>query len=319
MQAVILAAGRGDRLKPLTHYRPKAMLPVLGKPMVQLVMEQIEVPEIGELILVVNPEDQCIRNYFKSLSFSNKDIKLAFQQKPFGTANALFCASPLINEGFLLTSCDNLTSQEYIIKMLAAWKSAPELNAILTLKYIDLENPGSMAIVTLDNFLITSITEKPEANEVLSNIASLPLYCFNLSILDFLNDLHLSKRNEFELQDAINGLISERGAVEGMWIDHRFHLTTPEDLLRINLEFFCDEGFKSQVLSNRVDARTKIITPVLIETGSIIGSDCRIGPKVYIEHGCRIGSGSEIQNAVILEPSQIRPGSVIKNRIHILE
>jgi len=93
MQAVILAAGKGSRLHPITTNRSKAMLPILGKPIVERVMEHLANNGIGDFILVVSPDDTQITRYFHRESQLDADVRFAYQPQRLGMADALRCAS----------------------------------------------------------------------------------------------------------------------------------------------------------------------------------------------------------------------------------
>ena len=124
MQAVILAAGKGSRLHPITTRRSKAMLPILGRPIVERVMEHIALNGIDDFILVVSPDDYQITRYFRRESRIEADVRFVYQPHRLGMADALRCAAPLIEADFILSACDNLTSTQHIACMLAMWRQS---------------------------------------------------------------------------------------------------------------------------------------------------------------------------------------------------
>jgi len=117
MQAVILAAGRGTRLKELTSSRSKAMMPIAGKPMIARVIEMLIRGGLSEFIIVAHPEDEELRSLFEKAA----DVQLAFQSERKGAAHALSMAAPLIRANFLLTACDNLVEDVEVKE--PAWES----------------------------------------------------------------------------------------------------------------------------------------------------------------------------------------------------
>ncbi len=110
MQAVILAAGHGSRLQPITLTRSKAMVPILGKPIVERVMEDFFANGIDDFILVVSTRDRHITRYFRHESKLEADVRFVYQPERLGMANALQCAAQLITDDFFLSACDNLIS-----------------------------------------------------------------------------------------------------------------------------------------------------------------------------------------------------------------
>ena len=117
MQGVILAAGKGSRLHPITLRRSKAMVPVLGKPLVERVMEDMHANGVEDFVLVVSPDDRDIVRYFRAESTIEADVRFVYQVERLGMADALRQAAPLIEEDFFLSACDNLTSAEYVGQM----------------------------------------------------------------------------------------------------------------------------------------------------------------------------------------------------------
>jgi glucose-1-phosphate thymidylyltransferase len=206
MQAVILAAGKGSRLNPITLRRSKAMVPILGKPIVERVMESLVQNGIREFIMVVNREDGEVGRYFREQSRLDVDIQFVIQPNRLGMAHALSRAAPHIRGDFVLSACDNLTPPEYVAELLAGCQ-AKITNAMLSLMEVDPSIVGRTAVVELRDGYIRRIVEKPALDEAPSNIASLPLYIFSAKLLEYLPEVKLSPRGEYELQDAIQMLI----------------------------------------------------------------------------------------------------------------
>jgi len=304
-QAVILAAGKGSRLHPITTNRPKAMLPILGKPIIERVMEALKVNGIDDFILVVGQGDRNIKRYFQRESQIDVNMRFVHQPERLGMADALRWAAPLIDNDFVLSACDNLIPGEDIGRMLSLWRSNDPINAILTLLPIEYEKISSAGIVSMDGEWVTAIIEKPSLEQAPTNIASLPLYCLPNEILGYLPEVPLSHRGEYELQDAIQLLINRRGGVRGLKVNNRLTLTRPSDLLDINLQYLQNDTHQPQLQPLSVGDNTKLITPLFIEQDTSIGNNCTIGPNVYIERGSTIGDGSIIKDAIILCGSRV--------------
>jgi UDP-N-acetylglucosamine diphosphorylase / glucose-1-phosphate thymidylyltransferase / UDP-N-acetylgalactosamine diphosphorylase / glucosamine-1-phosphate N-acetyltransferase / galactosamine-1-phosphate N-acetyltransferase len=315
MQGVILAAGHGSRLQPITLTRSKAMVPILGKPIVERVMEHLLQNGVDDFILVISPNDRHISRYFRRESRIEADVRFAYQPARLGMANALLSAAPLINGDFILSACDNLISAEHVGQMLAAWQEEPRPNGILTLMPVEAERLGSVGIVELDGTWVRRIVEKPRPEEAPSRISSLPLYCFSRRILDYLPEVPLSPRGEYELQDAIQMLIEQEGGVRGLLAHQRLTLTSPADLLAINRHYLLNGNDQPQLAPHTVGPNTRLVTPLRIEGGTVIGRGCTIGPNVYIERDCHIGDGVTIRDAVILRESTVHEGVVVDNQV----
>jgi NDP-sugar pyrophosphorylase family protein len=315
MQGVILAAGKGSRLHPITLQRSKAMVPVLGKPLVERVMEDLHVNGVDDFVLVVSPDDRDIVRYFRFDSTIEADVRFVYQVERLGMADALRQAAPLIEDDFVLSACDNLTSAEYVGQMLAAWKTEPRPHAVLSLMPVALDKISSTGIVELDGEWVLRIVEKPKPEEAPSNVSSLPLYCFGQTVLGYLPEVQLSARGEYELQDAIQMLIEREGRVRGVFVERRLTVTGPADLLNINRLYLRSGGDQPQLAPKTVGPNTCLITPLHIESGVVIGADCTIGPNVYVEQDCEIGTGSYIRDAVVLRKVIVPAGARIVDQV----
>jgi glucose-1-phosphate thymidylyltransferase len=315
MQGVILAAGKGSRLHPITQQRSKAMVPILGKPLVERVMEDLYKNGIRDFVLVVSPDDREIVRHFQSESTIDADVRFVYQVQRLGMADALRQAAPLLQEDFILSACDNLTSAEYVGQMLTAWNTDPRPQAILTLMPVARDKISSTGIVALDGEWVVRIVEKPKPENAPSNVSSLPLYCFGRSILDLLPEIELSPRGEYELQDAIQMLIERQGHVRGVFVEQRLTVTDPADLLHINRLYLLNGDDRPLLTPTTVGANTRLVTPLRIERGVVIGADCTIGPNVYIERNCEIGTGSYLRDAVVLRGVKIPAGSRIVDQV----
>jgi NDP-sugar pyrophosphorylase family protein len=314
LMAVILAAGRGSRLHPITKNRTKAMAPVLGKPIIERVMDSMVINGIRSFIVVASQDDEEIIEHFSNRSQIKADIKIIQQPQPLGMGHALLQAAPDIDRNFMLSSCDNLVDPGEINQMLLTWNS--ELpNAILTTLQVGPENIIRMGIVEQEKNWISRIVEKPSLETAPSNIGSVPLYMFTQSFVDYLPEIEPSSRGEYELQDAIQLLIERDGYVRSFSLSGRRDLTTPADLLAINLYFFESSPLYSMNDAARMGAGTLVKNPVFIETDVLIGSNCSIGPNVYIEHGCRIGNHVHLENIIILRGRTVPHGSIVENQV----
>jgi NDP-sugar pyrophosphorylase family protein len=110
-------------------------------------------------------------------------------------------------------------------------------------------------------------------------------------------------------------LIEDGGRISGVYASRRLTLTNIPDLLAINREYLSDDHYERHISPQSIGHGTQIIAPVYIETGTIIGVNCQIGPYAYIEHDCNIGDGVVIENAVILAGTSIVDNAVISRNV----
>ena len=306
MQGVILAAGKGSRLHPITLTRSKAMAPALGQPMVERVMHSLTQNGVREFILVIHPDDQEIQQYFQKQGSPEIDLHFVFQAERLGMAHALSLAAPYINETFILSACDNLIPIKNIADLLTTHRTA-QAQATLSLMEVTAAQVERTGIVDWRQGRVRRIVEKPSLAEAPSRIASLPLYVFSTRILEYLPAVQVSSRGEYELQDAIQMMIDNDHYVTGALTKTRLQLTNAKDLLALNYHYLTTDNTPPRVTPDRVGHNTRLITPLRIDEGTTIGPDCVIGPNVYIEPGCHIGANVHLSRAVVLRHTTIAP------------
>ncbi len=314
MQGVILAAGKGSRLHPITLNRSKAMVPILGKPIVERVMETMVENGIREFVLVISKEDGEVGRYFREQSSLEADIQFVVQPERLGMANALSLAAPYLHGPFMMSACDNLVPPNHIAGLLATHQGQ-EAQITLSLMEVDSSVISRTGIVDLQNGRVRRIIEKPTLDEAPSNMASLPLYVFSPNILNYLPEIKLSPRGEYELQDAIQMVIEQNELVTGAFTKSRLQLTNASDLLALNRHYLTTGDGTPQLAPRSVGQHTHLITPLRIEEETVIGPGCVIGPRVYIEQNCHIGADVLLKDAVILRNTTIEEGRQVVGEV----
>lgn len=317
MLAVVLAAGRGTRLGPLTTDRSKAVLPVAGKPMIARVLEMLAVGGVERVIVVVHPGDVELLNHLVHSPWAPQ-CRFAYQEHRLGMAHAVECASPLVRQSqapeFVLASCDNLYPWGHVAGLIARRRQS-RLDAALTLLWTPRERATASAIVVRQAGLVTDIIEKPDLKEIPSYngreeaLSAPSLYALSPRVIDYLPQVTQSPRGEREFTDALRLLIADGGKVGGQTVSSRMTLTRPQDLLALNRYVLRSDSHCAKVEA-RVPSSTTIVPPVRIEAGASVASGCVIGPDAYLESGSHIGPGSSVRRSVIM-----RGGSVSENRI----
>jgi bifunctional UDP-N-acetylglucosamine pyrophosphorylase/glucosamine-1-phosphate N-acetyltransferase len=308
MQAVILAAGLGKRLQPVTRDRSKAMVPTLGRPLVERAMMPYAANGIRDFILVVRADDEEIRRHF----LPDEAIRLVVQNEQLGMADALAAASHLIDGPFSVSACDSLVSAEHVGEILRAVDGA---DAVLSLLDVEGGLVARSASVELDGIRVRRIVEKPAPGEAPSNTVSLPHYVFSPAVLELLPELQPSPRGEYEIQEAIQAAIDRGSRVVGVWAGSRFQVSSPEDLLALTRTLLKDTSVSAHINLGRVGRSTKLTEPLRVDDGVLIGDGCEIGPEVYLESGCRIGHGAVVRRAIVLRGGRVADGETVENRV----
>ena len=318
MQGVILAAGKGKRLQPVTPARTKAMAPVAGKPIVARVFDLLVQNGVNEVILLVSPDDNAIVPYFERHTPPGVQVTFVVQHERLGMAHALGLVAPHLHGDFIMSACDNLVPPEHVAALIAAHRRE-QANATLSLMEIDIAHSASTGIVEweagAEGRLIRRIVEKPQPHEAPSNVSSLPLYVFSPKLLDYLPQVKPSPRGEYELQDAIQLLINHSGRVTGVLTAVRWQLTNVNDLLELNRHYLAMEHPNQQFHVQPSNHGVCLIPPVRIDADCVLDPSCVIGPHVYLEPGCRVGAGATIANAILLRNAVIEAGQKVVDQV----
>jgi UDP-N-acetylglucosamine diphosphorylase / glucose-1-phosphate thymidylyltransferase / UDP-N-acetylgalactosamine diphosphorylase / glucosamine-1-phosphate N-acetyltransferase / galactosamine-1-phosphate N-acetyltransferase len=303
-QAVILAAGEGRRLKPFTINKPKAMIAIAGKPIIQYVIESLAANGIRDIIIVVGYQKEKIFDYIGEGKQFGVEIRYVNQDKQIGTADALAHARGLTDKEFLVLSGNRLISPETLAPIIKASPPAVVIKRV--------ENPSRYGVVELRDGKMLRIVEKP-ANPS-GDIINAGIYSFNERVFNYME-------LELNFPEVLNNMI-EAGepfsAIETpeMWEDTVY----PWDILSLNATIL-QKTSSSQ--NGVIEPNVTLKGPVFISPGTIIRSNSYIAGPVMIGKGCEIGPNvcifpaSSIANNVVISPfSEIR-NSIIGDDVSI--
>lgn len=314
MQGVVLAAGKGTRLAPLTPSRSKAMAPVAGKPLVGRVIDALVAAGVEQLVIVAAAEDAGLHQYVATVVAPLLPVEVVVQTARLGMAHALRLAAPYLDGDFVMSACDNLVPQAHLAALVAAHR-ARQASATLSLMPVAREQVSKTGIVVWEDPWVRRIVEKPDPAQAPSSISSLPLYVFSPAILPLVEMVQPSPRGEYELQDAIQGLIDQSGRVTGVFTDVRRQVTDLADLLALNLSYLDEDrdaqGRAQRVVPASLGADIALCPPVYIAEDARIGPGAAIGPRVYVEAGATVGAGAQLRDAVVLR------GAVVDAAAHV--
>ncbi|MBI2856784.1 MAG: NTP transferase domain-containing protein [Chloroflexi bacterium] len=313
-QAIILAAGEGQRLRPLTVHRPKVMLPIGNKPILQYVLEAVASFGIRRVVVVVGYRKEQVKDYFGSGEKLGLDIKYVEQKKQLGTAHALLQAREPADEVFLVLSGDNIISPATIEPLLAL--TSP---TILVKPQKDVSKYG---VVTVEKGRAVGIVEKPVGDtEALANTG---IYVLTKDILASIN-------GEVDLPSVLNAQIEQGKAVavqetEDDWLD----VVYPWDMLKLNATLLTNvKPETAGVLEPGVSIRGKVEIGEgsIIRSGSylvgplVIGKNCEIGPHSCLFPATSIGDNvvvspfCYVRNSVVFRDVQLGPYSCLEDSV----
>jgi glucose-1-phosphate thymidylyltransferase len=299
--AVILAAGRGSRLKEVTATRSKAMAPIAGKPIIGRVIDSLRESGISRFFVIGSPLDTELKEYCDSVP----NALFLVQEKPLGSGDALKSAADYAPDRFVVCACDSLIPSSDIRHLIA--HHTPSTFATLSIIEVDQGvSLGARSVVAVQGDRVIDFVEKPKENERISNLSSLPLYVLTKDIFPLLACLAPSPRGEYELPEAFRKSIRDGKSLRAVRASNRFDLTDQRDLLALNERFLKELSPDLQIHpSVTIPPSATIHPPVLIEAGVVIGAKSTIGPFVYIERDALVEPERTVSHAVVLRGSRI--------------
>lgn len=231
-KAVLLAAGRGTRMRELTQELPKPMLQVGGKPVLQHIIEGLRDANLTDLLVIVGWHAEVVSDFFADGSKLGVRIQYATQIVQDGTGKVVELAREFVGpDPFVLSYGDILIAPENYPRIAAALTGA---EAVVSVKRNEDVTQGGAVFVN-EKFELIDLREKPNPGEPTSPWYNAGIYAFRSSIFDYIAKLERSPRGEFELTDAIRNLALAGNKVQaleltGHWADVR----DPEVLAQLN-------------------------------------------------------------------------------------
>ncbi len=296
MKAIVMAAGDGKRMWPLTETRPKALLPVVGKPIIYHQICSMKDAGIDEFVFIIREKKEMLIDYLTKLQ-DELGVKIEFveQGEKNGTGAALLYAEGKVSGKFVVVGGDLLFDSEIVKKVMA------EHSGEITVGLKKVERPEKYGIVETAGGKISYIEEKPKNPK--SNLANISVYCMEPSVFEKLKKLKQSERGEYELTDILVG--AKAVEVEGYWEDVGY----PWNLLDANKEFLkrmeSDVGeIENATINGKVfmEKGSKIISSH-IEGDVYLGKNTVVGPNAYIKGPSVIGDNCKIGDSVTIKQS----------------
>lgn len=232
MKGLILAAGKGRRLMPLTKTIPKALIPIKGRPLIIFILLKFKKAGIKDIGIVIRPQDYA--KFKSTLKILGLKIRYIFQKRPLGTAKALEAAYDFIgNERFLLSWCDFLSPFDFRKIIEEHSKFKPSATILINKE----KDPSTTAQVRFSNQRITKIVEKPKKRFSFWGLSGLLVLEPKDLFLAF-SKIRPTALGEYHISDVLQYLINEKKTVRFVKIDTwRINVNTFEDL-RMAKEIF---------------------------------------------------------------------------------
>jgi mannose-1-phosphate guanylyltransferase len=329
MRAMILAAGLGTRLRPLTYLMPKPMAPVLNVPVMEHIVRLLVRSGFTEVIVNVSYLPEQIRAHFGDGSSFGLQLSFSEEERPLGTAGGVAKVAEFLaaTESFLIISGDALTDVD-LEAMRAAHEAHDGIGTMATKRVVDTSQFG--VVITGADGRIQGFQEKPDPAEALSDLANCGIYMFRSEIFDHFPGP--GERSAVATEDDPEGFVD--------WATDVFPRLLEGDVAFYSHEidrYWNDIGSIPEYVQGNADAllgevavdpgEKQVAEGVYAGEGSnldgvrvkapvLIGPDCKIGAgadlhgPVVVGAGCRIGAGAMVRDAVILARTELEAGSV---------
>ena len=309
MKAVVLAAGEGTRMRPLTATRPKPMVPVAGRPLLEHVLD-ICVPHVDGFVLVVGYEADTIREHVGE-TYAGLPVEYVRQDEQLGTAHAIALGAEGIDGTILVLNGDVLVPEPLVEELIGAGGAAMAVTQVA--------DPTSYGVVRPDGDILEEIVEKPA--DPPSDLANMGTYVITPELLAHVEATELSERGEYEVTDGIQSFVDDGGRVhlvenDGYWLDvgRPWELLSANELLLGELEHRIDGEVEDGATLNgavvvesgaRVRAGAYIEGPVLVQSGADVGPNAYVRGATVIGPNVRVGNAVEIKNSILMANTNV--------------
>ncbi|MUV59461.1 sugar phosphate nucleotidyltransferase [Halobacterium sp. CBA1126] len=308
MQAVVLAAGKGERLWPLTENRPKPMIPVANRPLLEHIVDALVDAGVDEIILVVGSNRERVQRHFENGDAWNVDIDYVVQDPQLGTGHALLQAERQVGESFVALNGDRIIDASLVEDVWARHEETGDPAMGVT----QVEQPSQYGVVELDGETVIDIEEQPIPELAASKFINAGVYAFDPSIFAAI------RRTESYGEQALTDTLSEElddqqiRAVRyrGRWLD----VSEPWDLLAVNSALI--DGRSPQHRESATIADSAVVTDnTVIGDGVVVHPNATILGGVTLGDNVSVGAGAVVKNAILLSDCTIESGAIMTDCI----
>jgi mannose-1-phosphate guanylyltransferase len=285
VQAVILAGGLGTRLRPLTYARPKALLPLLNKPMILHLLERIP-SMVDEVLLAANYKVDQLRDFLRAHDLG-RPVTIVKEAEALGTGGAIKNLEDRLTGTFLAFNGD-IVSSLAVGDLVAAHR---RFGGIGTIALWDVEDPSGFGVVAMKGDRITKFVEKPPPGTAPSRLVNAGAYVLELEVLAAM------KRGTASLERDIFPKVLRKGLFgfrfSGYWSD----VGTRENFLAATATLLREQGSDVSIRAS-IGTTATLVKPVAVAADTVVRG--KIGPSVVVGRDCEIGE-SRVRDSVLFD------------------
>lgn len=306
MKAVILAAGEGTRLEPLTNVRPKPMLPVANRPVLEYVIDAVAGAGIDEIVLVVGYKQERIQSHFGDGDDWGVEISYVEQATQLGTAHALLQAESRLGGEFLVLNGDKIVTSDAIERVV----DADSNHWVMTVTRA--EDTGLYGVVSVDGTTVVDITEKPGPRQTDSELVNAGIYVFDPGIFSAIRETETE--GELGLPTVLNSHLEAHPVETVNYTGPWFDITRPWDLLSVN-------GCAIDQFGHPEPEYATIHETATVVDGTVYGENISVDPNATVLRGTAlgknvsVGANAVVENAVIMDDVSIGASAVVRDCI----
>jgi mannose-1-phosphate guanylyltransferase len=329
MRAMILAAGLGTRLRPITYAMPKPMVPVANRPVMEHIVRLLARHGFGEAIANLHWFPETIEERFGDGSAFGLDLSYSREEHLLGTAGGVRNAADFLGGSFLVVAGDALTDIDFAA-MREFHESHDGVATLATKRVPDTDQYG--VVIAGEDGRIQGFQEKPDPAEALSDLANTCIYMFRSEVFDFFPEPGTSKAAGPDdpagftdwAMDVFPALLEAdvpfySHEIDAYWND----IGSLDELRQGNLDALhgavevelgaplVEEGVRAASPLDGVE----VTAPVLVGAGVEIGADVRIEGPAIVGDDCRIGKGARVRDSILLEGAELPPRAILAGGI----
>ena len=325
MRAMVLAAGLGTRLRPITYEMPKPMVPVLNRPVMEHILRLLARHGFEQTIANLHWFPELIKEHFGNGSQLGVELSYSFEEQLLGTSGGVRNVAQFLGDSFLIISGDALTDID--LTAMREFHESHDGVATLATKRVEDTSQFGVAITGADG-RIQGFQEKPDPAEALSDLANCGIYMFRAEIFDFFPEPGTSKAAGADdpagfadwAMDVFPRLLDGdvpfySHEIDAYWNDignlEELRDSTLDALsgaVEVEREGELVDGFRSGTAAGDEGA---LVGPVLLGAGCEIGDDVRIDGPSVVGDGARVGAGSRLREVILLPGAEVPAGSVL--------
>ena len=319
MKAILLAGGKGTRLRPLTVHTPKPIVPIFNRAFLHYQIDLLkQVPEIDEVILSLNYQPRRIEEMFGDGADVGIKIRYVVEPIPLGTAGAVKYAGDKLTESVVVFNGDVMTQ----LDLAAVIRLHRERQARATIVLTPVENPSAYGLVETDGQgNIQRFIEKPEPQQITTNYINAGIYVLEPDTFD-----RIPSEVAWSIERSYFPSLIERGETfvaylyDGYWID----IGTPEKYKQVHQDIM-DGRFKAPPFADLAEPRMCIAPDARIEDGATITGPVFIDEGVLVKAGARIGPyavlgrQTQVEEAAVIERAIVWPNCRIGSQASIAD